>query len=322
MSFFHPFLNTLYLSFGISLISNIPWSCIFLITQRFGIRLYDLREKETCQIIQKKINKWSSHLTDNGKSYGYSIGFWYIMSISITNNEREGDSYKILMIATEETYDKLIEPICKIKEITEENAEPILNNSLKTTIYDRCGSYYNIWLKKRSINISNIKFINEQQNIIDKIKEHNNINEHTVVFLHGSPGSGKSMIGLLLSSQLNGCYCNNLIPWQPGDTLSYLYSEVEPTKEKPLILVFEEIDIILMKIHNDDLPLHKNLPISVHNKTGWNNLMDAIQRGMYPHLIVILTSNKSPKFINELDTSYIRKGRVDITFELKNEKLA
>jgi hypothetical protein len=186
MSFFPSFLNTLYLSFGIALLNNIPWSCIFLLTQRFGIRLYDLHEKENCQIIQKKINKWSSHLTDNGKSYGYSIDYWYVMSISITNNDREGDTYKIIMISTEETYKKLTEPIFKNQEPdvkNQENSEPVLNNSLKTIIYDKCNtSYYNYWFKKRSINISNIKFINEQQIIIDKIKEHNNIYEHSVVF--------------------------------------------------------------------------------------------------------------------------------------------
>jgi hypothetical protein len=45
-------------------------------------------------------------------------------------------------------------------------------------------------------------------------------------------------------------------------------------------------------------------------------MLDEIQRGMYPHLIMLLTSNKGPEFIQSLDPSYIRKGRVDITVEL------
>jgi hypothetical protein len=37
---------------------------------------------------------------------------------------------------------------------------------------------------------------------------------------------------------------------------------------------------------------------------------------MYPNIILIITSNRGPKFIESLDPSYIRKGRVDVTFEM------
>jgi hypothetical protein len=43
-------------------------------------------------------------------------------------------------------------------------------------------------------------------------------------------------------------------------------------------------------------------------------MLDEIHIGMYPHMILLLTSNKSPEFIRELDPSYIREGRVDLTF--------
>ncbi len=39
-------------------------------------------------------------------------------------------------------------------------------------------------------------------------------------------------------------------------------------------------------------------------------------KGLYPHLVLVLTSNKKPEFIDCFDTSYLRKGRVDLTFEL------
>jgi hypothetical protein len=58
------------------------------------------------------------------------------------------------------------------------------------------------------------------------------------------------------------------------------------------------------------------VPIIVPDKSGWNNMLDTIQRGMYPNLILIMTSNRGPEFINSLDPSYIRKGRVDLTFEM------
>jgi len=94
-----------------------------------------------------------------------------------------------------------------------------------------------------------------------------------------------------------------------------LYSEVEPTAEQPLIIAFDEFDDPLVKIHAG-IPPHKSLPISIHDKPSWNHMLDEIQRGMYPHLLVILTSNKTPEFIREIDPSYIREGRVDLICEV------
>ena len=41
-------------------------------------------------------------------------------------------------------------------------------------------------------------------------------------------------------------------------------------------------------------------------------------RGMYPYVIFVLVSNKDPEYINNLDKCYIRKGRVDMIFELRD----
>ena len=151
--------------------------------------------------------------------------------------------------------------------------------------------------------------------IIDKIKEHQQKHSHTVAYLWGKPGTGKSMIGLFLAQEMEGTYCNTMIPWQPNDTLMYIYSEAEPTEAAPLVIVFEEFDAAIVKIHVGIEP-HRTLPIDVSNKAGWNRMFDEIQRGIYPNLIVILTSNQPPSFFDSLDSSYIREGRVDITFEI------
>ena len=78
----------------------------------------------------------------------------------------------------------------------------------------------------------------------------------------------------------------------------------------PLIIAFDEIDGALEEIHRG-IPSHKNLKIQVQNKQGWNQMLDEIQMGFYPHLVVIMTTNKSPDFIRRLDDSYIRQHRVD-----------
>jgi hypothetical protein len=115
--------------------------------------------------------------------------------------------------------------------------------------------------------------------------------------------------------QFKGIYCNTFKPWQPGDILGDVYIDAEPTKEKPLIIILDEIDIALNNIHNGISP-HKKIPISVSDKQGWNGFLDQINWGMYPYMIMLLISNKSFQFIDSLDNSYLREGRVNLKFEM------
>lgn len=73
---------------GLSLISvaiyNIPflpWSSVFAL-RPCGLRVYSLRDDKTRALIQKKIQDRSSVTTDDGKSIGYSFGFWYFLHMS------------------------------------------------------------------------------------------------------------------------------------------------------------------------------------------------------------------------------------------------
>jgi SpoVK/Ycf46/Vps4 family AAA+-type ATPase len=217
------------------------------------------------------------------------------------------------MIATENSYKNLM----KDKELVIK-FDSVPMDTMPLTIYERLGSYQNCYYKVRELNITSIEPRPQQQEIIERIQEHHRKYQHTVAYLHGPPGSGKSLVGVLLANDYSGSYCNTLKPWQPGDNFADLYSEAEPSEDKPLIVVFDEFDAALMKIHEGIAP-HKHLPTQVSDKNGWNQLLDSIQRGMYPHTILLLTSNRRPEFIDELDTSYIRKGRVDIIAELNTQ---
>jgi hypothetical protein len=283
-------------------ITQLPWTFIFLLTQRFGIRLYTLTDSEECKRIQKRIGAWSTHITDNDKGYGYSIGYWYILNISVTDN-----NYNIWVIATETSYKSLV-------NVPESNTSMLLMSEFKKTditIYERTGSLANPWYRKRTLKINTMEPRPNQDVVMQQIKEHYARNAHTVVYLHGPPGTGKSVIGILLANMYKSSYCNTLKPWQPGDNISSLYSDIEPTAESPLILVFDEFDRPLQQIHSG-IPSHPKLPIQMGNKTGWNQLLDEIHIGVYPNLILLLTSNVSPDFIKEMDPSYIREGRVDL----------
>jgi hypothetical protein len=298
-----------------NILNYIPWSMIFLITQLFGVKLYLLKKREECMRIQKRVQNWCSHTTDNGKGYGYSFGYWYAASIDITTADY-GDTYSIYLIATDESYRNLTKAndekdVCNISDI---NGVKIAAMK-KLTIFERTGSYSNPWFRRRERD-AGYTSRSSQTGIIQGIIAHHKKVRHTVVYIHGPPCTGKSMIGILVANELGSSFCNTLKPWQPGDMLSTVYNEAEPTVNKPLVIVFDEIDTVIMKIHEEGIVRHNKITTAVTDKPGWNHMLDEIQRGMYPDLIVIMTSNKGPEMIDAIDKSYIRQGRVDMTFEM------
>jgi hypothetical protein len=307
---------------AMNLLSYIPWSCIFLITQFFGVRLYYLKKRDECTRIQKRVQKWCSHTTDGGKGYGYAIGYWYVLNISVMSGECS-DSYTVYMVATEASFEALTKDL---NDDDEEDESPLLKNCgnpdtpQKTIpIWGRHGSFQNPWLRKREIPAEEVAR-GQQEEVITKIVEHYKKKRHTVAYIHGPPGTGKSMIGTLLAERLNGSICNTLKPWQPNDTFDMLYSEVEPTKNKPVILIFDEVDAALLKIHAG-IPPHPKYPTMVLDKEGWNGMLDEVQRNMYPNFILLMTSNRGPDFVNSLDLSYMREGRIDLVFEMTESLL-
>jgi DNA polymerase III delta prime subunit len=173
------------------------------------------------------------------------------------------------------------------------------------------GSFQNPFFRQRKINAGQLAPRKEQKVLMNSIIDLFHRQHRAVIFLHGATGTGKSIMGLLLAKELNGIYCSTLKPWQPGDSIGELYLEIEPTFQNPLILVYDEVDIAINRIHTTILS-HQEVPIMVADKNGWNRMLDEISWGLYPNMILLMTSNSVPQSIQDLDPSYLRKGRVDI----------
>jgi hypothetical protein len=302
------------IGFIINLLQNLPWTIFFLATRYIGIRLYILKKKDECMRVQKRIGTNTSHTADGGKGAGYALGFWYIASISISSSDRD-DPYLIWLVATTDSYEMLTRDMNDTKASPCTPLLPLSSKKRSLTIFDHSGSYQGTWYKQRKIHDLKYEAREEQAAIIKQITKRLQTHGHCVAYVHGPPGTGKSMLGLLIANMTNGFFCNTLKPWQPGDTMQNLYVEVEPTQSSPFVIVFDEVDSVLMRVH-EGIPLHKNVPTQIVDKVGWNHLLDEIQRGMYPNTILLLTSNKPPDFIRNLDPSYIREGRVDLVCEM------
>jgi len=204
-----------------------------------------------------------------------------------------------------------------------QNSEDTNNNTknkkLEIVIYERMGTYADCYFHKRCLSLTDrwTPRVSQRQ-VMNSIKGHYRQFQNTVAFLNGPVGIGKSLIGLFLAQEFpNSIYCNTFKPWQPGDVLGELYSNAEPSFSQPLILCLDEVDGDLVRIHAG-IPPHREIPTTVANKAGWNKMLDEIQWGVYPYLILLLISNRPPEFIHSMDPSYLRQGRVNLTFELSS----
>jgi hypothetical protein len=114
-------------------------------------------------------------------------------------------------------------------------------------------------------------------------------------------------------------YIDTFNPTTPGDEFSKIYRKINPTSNSPLIIVLEEIDIIIDEIY-DNIPNHKYIPIQIRNKLGWNIWFDKLDKGFYPHVYVIMTTNKPINYFDKLDESYMRNNRVNLKAELLTDE--
>ena len=136
-------------------------------------------------------------------------------------------------------------------------------------------------------------------------------------FIYGDPGTGKSLLTLLLAKQIGAYYCDTWKPTDPGDSLSKVYSTISPDDDKQLVLVLDECDKLITNVIQGNVKPHLYIPIPMMDKSDWNSMLDKVtDLGFYPNLILILTSNVSRDALHELDSSVLRDGRIDKAYHM------
>jgi hypothetical protein len=180
------------------------------------------------------------------------------------------------------------------------------------------GDYGYFQYKKRIIDLYDIHgrddmaFFSYQNDLFKDIMGFYKSHNHCKVFLSGEMGSGKTFFTYLMSQKL-GCFlCDKFNPYEPSSNFSELYNSIRVRPDCPLILVLDEVDVLIKKIHCCTENEHIKYSREITNKMAWNSFMDKISFGIYPYTILFLISNEKKVNIDNLDKSYLRKGRIDI----------
>ncbi len=288
----------------------ICWSLPFIIFTFCGLQFYKVRGQKLDTML-KKLNKRSS-ISSDGDLEGWIIGYPYVGYIQVETNHHGGEKKNLYILTTRTFY----------KTISEELDNKDKDKKNNIVLWERDGNYFHLWWTKRNFQATSVEARPNQIETITEMLNFYDKNAYCVAFLHGPPGSGKSMIPLLLARTMQSPtvkvnFVDTFKPIDPGDSFGKLYNSVNPSKESPLIVVLEEFDGTLRNIHDNRIERHKHIPIEITDKTSWNQFMDRFDRKYYPHVILVLTSNMPPEAINAMDPSYIRAGRVNVTVKVE-----
>ena len=292
-------------------VNNYIWSIVFILLKLFRIHLFKVTGDK---VLKFKNNIYCSSIIADDEPYGLIFGKYYIGYVEYTyvNSSFE---WVLHIITTKSIYNKLF-----YKQLHTIESQPNIDNNNVIKFYEREGAFYNLKYNYRIVEFDKFKPKLNQTKIIHSIIQYYNTNKNAIILIYGPINTGKSMISLLLANKLKKYSSVNLIdtfnPTDPGDNFGKIYSKISPDLHNPLIIVIDEIDIIINKLHNNTINNHKDQPIQIKNKSEWNLFFDRFDRKLYPYVIFIMTTNKSLSYFDQLDDSYFRNGRINIKFEL------
>ena len=224
---------------------------------------------------------------------------------------------EILLFTTKVNFSRLLKNSTKTCEsiVLDTSAPSNPRKESPITIWNRYGSYTHIYYSDLKMDLSTIYPMGDQGYIMQDIIEKYNKTNRLVAFIYGVTGTGKSTLGLLIEKELRGSYCHDFIPTDPGDSFKILLRDT--AKEDvtgPMVIVLEEIDETIQRIHDGNVQRHKNALTYVHNKMSFNSFMDDMI--FHRNIIILMTSNKKKEEIDLLDPSYLRQGRVNAYYTM------
>jgi hypothetical protein len=288
----------------------------------FKIQGYTITDQTMFNNLIKKLEIKRSTFIKSDKPYGFFYGKWYLGYIQTSESDRNKEQIMYLVVRRER-----FEKIKKGTEFKLNKEGKEVKQKIITICERKGGKWWRNYTERQYNATKNLKgrepFI-FQKKIMDKILKtaKKKPSNSGTFFVYGEPGVGKSLMTFLFAKEVNGYFCNSWSPIDASDQFSKMYSSISPTEEKPLVLVLEEADKILYKLIHNEIEEHKNYEKEVVIKSHWNGLLDKItDLGYYPNVYFIITSNSPLEDITKLDSSLLRKGRIDKSFHITMEML-
>jgi hypothetical protein len=312
-----------------ALITTIPVLYTFpmILAHLFKIQGYKITDQTECNQLINKLNIRRAVFFNNGKPFGLFYGKWYIGSITSNNSQHGSQEQTMYIIMKHTTYETATGKSSLLRPDTSASSSSSSSSSATTEnkvidIRERRGNPW--WWEYPDRKYDATKFLKRepreyQREVIDDILSviRNKSSRSGTFFIYGDPGTGKSLLTLLLAKQIGAYYCDTWKPTDPGDNLSKVYSTISPDDDKQLVLVLEECDKLITNVIQGNVKPHLYIPIQMMDKSDWNSMLDKVtDLGFYPNLILILTSNVSRDALHDLDSSVLRDGRIDKAYHM------
>jgi ATPase family associated with various cellular activities (AAA) len=287
---------------------TIIWSFVFLLPSIFGFRLYRI-EGNKLRAFYSKVSCASVWSEDEIPDQ-WVLGFLYIGYIHTQQLGNHGGQSRALYLFTTTRWFKN-----NVLGIQEEEKND------KIVLHERMGDYWHLHYEKRLQTPPTWIPFETQLNAMSHIMTLFLEQDSVTCLLYGPPNSGKSNIPLLLAREMLNMYTkvsfvDTYNPSDPGDCFASMYCSINPNKEHPLIIVLEEVDGLILKMHRDEIKPHEHHSLQIRTKSDWNKWLDRFGRNYYPHTILLLTSNQSPEWFDSLDRSYLRENRVNLKIKV------
>lgn len=253
------------------------------------------------------------------------FGKWFLGYVYSSTEE----SGSVWILSTKATFEELVADNMDEDEVSDSDDDRQVRFERSTLSVEKkrfqivniTGAYHYRQIKFQICNPIDRNPTPSQRRILDRII---NLPKKTqVIGISGEPGVGKSFIADLLAKEIFNSprgafekaseirYVFEYNPTTPNTFFSQIYKRCEPNEKKRLIVLIDEIDVILERVHHKLLPPNHKFPIEVQDKPSWNRWLDNFDRGYYPWTTLIMTSNRDKSYIEGLDPSYLREGRID-----------
>ena len=272
-------------------------------------------------IITKYIEKthiFSTSIYGDNKPVGLVVGKWYIAyitTLSIQKRDSVSIGYTVTCWSsrfghTKSLLDDFVDLEKGMNTYDEKHRTPI-----KTLeIWRHVGAYKSDTIEKFEIPFIN-KECDKQQEVITYMHKmaqtsfENEFGYRLIAMIAGPSGTGKSQIAKQFATTINATICDDFNPTSAGENFASLIKTVKPTKKKPLVVLFDEGDKIIERIH-EKIKEHEFFVTAAIDKASFNKFMDQLSN--YDNVFVIFTMNSTFNAIDKLDRSYTRCGRVNL----------